>query len=319
MAICWVGYTYDVHENFLRLVHVPSTTSVTLTAAIKDVLIRCILPLSYCRGQSYDGATNMMGHLRGVARRIEGQPSAIKVHCLAHCLNLCLQSVSRKCQPIQNALDVTIELSKLILYSPKRTQIFQQFKQEVSPEGTGLHPLCPTRWTVRTEALNSFIRNYSAIAQALQQISDESYDDYGRRANGILSLLQRFNTFFGIKLSCLIFSATEQTSINLQKKDTSVQEALACAEVATNHMKKMRTDESFSHFYDSTVEEAKELTDDPALPRYKRPPKKLDEGERPHAFKVSKDVFRMHYFFAIYLILQEISDHFDQKSLQLPK
>ena len=218
VAIRWVGSTYDVHEDFISLVHVPSTTSVTLTAAIKDILICCILPLSNCRGQSYDGASNMMGHLRGVATRIqEEQPSAIKVHCLAHCLNLCLQSVSRKCQPIRNALDVTMELSKLILYSPKRYRIFQQCKQELSPEGTGLRPLCPTRWTVRTEALNSLIRNYSAMAQALQQISDESHDDYGRRANGILCQLQRFDTFFGIKLSYLIFSATEQTSINLQK------------------------------------------------------------------------------------------------------
>ena len=37
-AIRWAGCTYDVHEDFLGLVHVPSTTSVTLTAAIKDVL-----------------------------------------------------------------------------------------------------------------------------------------------------------------------------------------------------------------------------------------------------------------------------------------
>ena len=131
----------------------------------------CILPLSNCWGQPYDGAANMMGHLRDVATRIqEEQPSAIKVHCLAQCLNLGLQSVSRKCQPIRKALDVTMELTKLILYSPKFPQIFQQCKQELSPEGTGLRPLCPTRWTVRTEAINALIRNYPAIAQALKQI-----------------------------------------------------------------------------------------------------------------------------------------------------
>ena len=147
--------------------YIPSTTS--LTAAVKDVLIHCILPLSNCRGQSYDGAANMMGHLRGVATTIqEEQPSAIKVHCLAHCLNLCLQSVSRKCQPIRNALDVTMELSELILYSPKCSQIFQHCKQELSPEGTRLHPLCPTRWTVRTEALNSLSRHSTSSTTNLR-------------------------------------------------------------------------------------------------------------------------------------------------------
>ena len=94
IAIRWVDNTYDVREDFIELVHI---TSATLTSAIKDVLVRCILPLSNCRGQSYDGASNMMGHLRGVATRIEEQqPSAIKVHFLAHCLKLCLQSVARK-------------------------------------------------------------------------------------------------------------------------------------------------------------------------------------------------------------------------------
>ena len=35
--------------------------------AIKNVLIRCSLPLSKCQGQDYDGASVMMGHLTGVA------------------------------------------------------------------------------------------------------------------------------------------------------------------------------------------------------------------------------------------------------------
>ena len=117
IAIHWVGSTYDIHEYFIGLVHVPTTTSATLTVAIKDILIRCIFPLNNCLGQAYDGASNMIGYLRGVATRIqEEQPSAIKVHCLAHCLNLCLQSVARKCQPIRNAFDVTMELEINIVF-----------------------------------------------------------------------------------------------------------------------------------------------------------------------------------------------------------
>ena len=63
------------------MVHVPSTTASILTTTIKDVLIRCIRPLSNCRGQAYDGAANMMGHLRGVATVIENehQPSEFTV------------------------------------------------------------------------------------------------------------------------------------------------------------------------------------------------------------------------------------------------
>lgn len=103
------------------------------------------------------------------------------------------------------------------------------------------------------------------------------------------------------------------------KKDTSVQEALTCSEVAMNHLKRMWNDESFRRFYTLNVEDAKEYTDKPSLPRYRRPPKKIDEGEMPHNFKSPEDMFRMDYFDAMDLILQEISDRFDQKSLLLPK
>ena len=55
---------------------------------------------------------------------------------------------------------------------------------------------------------------------------------YGRKANGLNAQLEKFDTYFGLKLSHLIFSGTEQRSISLQSKNTSVQEALSCAQVA---------------------------------------------------------------------------------------
>ena len=92
LSICWVASDYNNHEYFIGLVHVPHITVDVITSAIKDILIRCTLPLSQCRGQAYDGASNMMGHLNGVARQFQKEePRAISVHCLVHCLNLCHQ------------------------------------------------------------------------------------------------------------------------------------------------------------------------------------------------------------------------------------
>ena len=153
-----------------------------------------------------------MGHLRDVATQIQTEEkAAIRVHCLAHCLNLCLQDAARKCAIVRDALDLIMEISKLIQYSPKRSGIFEQCKHDLAIPGSGLRPLCPTRWTVRTVAIDSVLRNYLALMDALESIGRESHDDYGRRANGILSL-QRFDTYFGLKLSLLIFGATEETS-----------------------------------------------------------------------------------------------------------
>ena len=158
---------YVIHEDFIGMVHVPDITAAMLTAIIKYVL-RCVLPLDNCRGQAYDGASNMMGRLTGVAKQIQNEyPAALRVHCLAHCLNLCLQDAANECKPIRAALDNVIELTQLIRYSTKRTIVFQWRKRELSIEGVGLRSLCPTRWTVRTAAIDAVLKNYPALLKAL--------------------------------------------------------------------------------------------------------------------------------------------------------
>ena len=45
----------------------------------------------------------------------------------------------------------------------------------------------------------------------------------------IVQQLEKFSTFFGLKLSFMVFSATEQLSRALQGKDTTIQEAQSAA------------------------------------------------------------------------------------------
>lgn len=118
------------------------TDAVTLTSALKDCLIRLCLPILQCRGQAYDGASNMSSHPNGVAAQIEKDvPAALFLHCFAHCANLCLQTVGCQCVPIQDALDLVVELSSLIRYSPKRSPLFSTLQTKLSPGSQTLKPL----------------------------------------------------------------------------------------------------------------------------------------------------------------------------------
>ena len=54
------------------------------------------------------------------------------------------------------------EISQLIHYSPKRSLISNKCRNELNPNSQGLKPLCATRWTVRTGAIESVIENYEA-------------------------------------------------------------------------------------------------------------------------------------------------------------
>ena len=157
----WVEKDFTICEEPVGLFCVSKTDSSTLFTVMKDILCRCLLPLALCRGQAYDGAANMSGHVSGVATRLKAeQPAALHVHCLAHSLNLCLQDATRTCIRICDTIEMIRELVKLIKYSPKRTALFEKMQVQVSPD-TGpsmLKPLCPTPWTVRTGTISAITR-----------------------------------------------------------------------------------------------------------------------------------------------------------------
>ena len=57
---------------------------------------------------------------------------ALYVHCLAHSLNLCLQSVTKQCEIIRNALDLIFELVQLIKFSPKQLSLFDRMRKDIA-------------------------------------------------------------------------------------------------------------------------------------------------------------------------------------------
>ena len=100
--------------------HVPKTNSNTITMLIKDSLVQFFLLINQCRGQAYDGASSMAGHIHGVAAQIQREkPPALYVHCLAHCTNLCFQTVGRQILSVRDAMELVMGLSQLIRFSLK--------------------------------------------------------------------------------------------------------------------------------------------------------------------------------------------------------
>ena len=65
LTIRWIDDKYQIYEEPIGLVQLPNTKAQTIYSVIKDLLIRCSLPLSQCRGQAFDGA-GMSGVKNGV-------------------------------------------------------------------------------------------------------------------------------------------------------------------------------------------------------------------------------------------------------------
>ena len=60
----------EVKEYFLGLYELEIIKSVTVANAIKDILLRFNLSIHYSRGQTYDGASNMMVKKSGMANKL---------------------------------------------------------------------------------------------------------------------------------------------------------------------------------------------------------------------------------------------------------
>ena len=246
LSIRWVDSAYDIHEECIGLIQLPNTKAETIYCTIRDILIRCSLPITHCRGQAFDGASNMSGIRNGVQALVKKEASkALYVHCLAHSLNLCLKDVTNTCDLLRNIMSFIHDLVQLIKFSPKRLTIFDGLRKEVNVNQgdatSSLRNLCPTRWTVRHSSIESILTNYEILQTTLEE-AQKGHDDYAAKASGLLIRMEKFETYFSLRLGYLIFSASEQLSINLQSKDITIQEAIKGAILLSSYLNSIRTD-----------------------------------------------------------------------------
>jgi len=173
VCIHWINKDLQAHEDFIGIHHVDTIEANTLVERLKDTLLRVNLSIHDCCGQSYDGASNMCGAKNGVSTQIlVEEPHATFIHCCGHALNLATADVVRNVKCLKSTLDTTLEVSKLLKYSPRRGGIFEKLKCEISPETPGFRTLCPIRWMVRFASLASVKDNY----KVLQELWDEALD-----------------------------------------------------------------------------------------------------------------------------------------------
>ena len=322
VSICirHVSSDMEIHEDCLGLYETGNTTAEVLTTIIKDVLCRCGLDLQDCRGQAYDGASNMSGRISGVQARISSEyPKAVYIHCFCHSLNLAVQDSSKSIISIRNALNVVQELSNLIKYSGKRKALLEKIRQDLCCDGPSLRPLCVTRWTVKAKSFGSTLTNYEALLETLQEISSSpgSFEVIAK-AGGILSSLENFDVLFGITLGEKFFGLTDSLSSTLQGKTVTACDAKAAANVVCEKIVKLRTSAEFDIFWDNATSMAATLgLSDPSLPRVRRPPRRIDSGSSPTTFLSPKDHFRKPYYEFLDTIKGEITKWFHQDNFRL--
>lgn len=115
VALRYVNKHCCIIERIIVIEHVPETTSRVLKSPINVLFATHSLSISRIRGQGFDGASNMSGHISGLKSLILAEnASAFFVHSFAHQLQLTLIVVSKKHEKICSFLDHLASLVNLL-------------------------------------------------------------------------------------------------------------------------------------------------------------------------------------------------------------
>ena len=275
LTICirWVDQDLKDHESFIGLFQVDDITADFLTHAIKVALTQNGLNLSSCRGQCYDGGSNMSGARNGVASQITRvEKRALYMHCYGHALNLAVGQTVKQSKICCEALEVAFEITKLIKFSPKRNALFNKIKADVAEEDSssvGIRTFCPTRWTVRGNSIGTILENYNILTQLWEECLETKLDpDIKGRIIGVSTQMSKYNLIFGLKLCERVLKITDNLSMTLQKQSLSAAQAQHVAQLTVETLKHMRTSDNFENFFELVEAlRVKYKADPPVLPR----------------------------------------------------
>ena len=138
VCIRWVTNDLEAEEDFTCLVPVERAQADVIAAAVKNILMRLLLPISNAITQCYDGCSTMVGSKKGVATIIrQSQPNCLLIHCYCHALNLAVGEAIKNVPMLKESLEDAYELRKLTKYSLKRQAALQRKQEE--PKIDNLH------------------------------------------------------------------------------------------------------------------------------------------------------------------------------------
>ncbi|KAL5515243.1 hypothetical protein EMCRGX_G000382 [Ephydatia muelleri] len=300
----WTDEFQTPHEGLYQIDRADAST---IAAVVKDVLIRLQMPLDKCRGQCYDGCSTMSGHKNGVAAiSKKDEPRAFFTHCYGHALNLAASDAVMQCGHMKDSLDTVYEITKLVNFSPKREAQLRNNKTYFGndcdeKDAPNIRIICPTRWTVRAQALRSIMENYKLLLTLWEEVLDDCRDsDIKAHTIGVL-----------------VLGHTDSLSEAIQKKTLTASEAQRIAAMTVKTLSLLRNEAMWTMFWEKLKCQADGThVSSPTLPRRRRAPLRLEDciggKAMPEYPETVDDHYRTIYFEALDLVTTAINDRFNQ-------
>ncbi|CAO2831922.1 unnamed protein product [Amaranthus hypochondriacus] len=321
-----------VMERLVGLAHVTSTTAESLKETIYSMLAQLSLSPSRIRGQGYDGASNMRGHINGLRTLIQNDcSSAHYVHCFAHQLQLTLVKVAHKHVDVEHLIELTNLALNTIGVSYKRRDEFREKQAEMVEKAlsegelltgkglnqeVGLQKPGDTRWGSHFNTFSNFIQMFSPIVDVLDALVVAGDDDR-IKIQAILDGIQTFDFAFMIHLMKLVLGISNGLSLSLQRRDQDVVNAMSLLGTTKKRYQKTRDEgweslmnevESFCVKRDIDIPRMDDLAPLRARGKSKR---RLSDVTNEHYYRVNV------FYTIIDMLMQELDCRFPEISTDL--
>lgn len=183
-------------ERFLKFIPISAHTADHLFHEVTGLLNESKIPISDCRGQSYDNASNMSGRFNGLQAKVkELNELAEFVPCSSHSLNLVGVSAA-ECN--SEAARYFHFVQSLYVFFSSSTSRWRVLLNSLKGKKKVLKALSNTRWSARADAVAAIKENYTNIKSALKTITEdiEQSADTKIQASGLVKSMERFETVF---------------------------------------------------------------------------------------------------------------------------
>ena len=274
----------QIREEFLDFQCTNQITGEVISGLILGKLQQWGLKIEDCRGQGYDGASNMSSQVRGVQGLIsQKNPKALYVHCNSHVLNLVIVKAC-SLPTIRNMTGTITEISNFFNYSPKRQRCLETVISIDQPDSrrSKIRDLCRTRWVERHEANETFAQLLPSIVKTFEVILDEhQHHQYSletpwnwdretvQKASGCYHTCCSFQFLISLIVAIKTLAVIKPISVKLQKKSNDIVKAYNMISETEKELSQVRNNAEtvFKAWYANTVDLGSDLGTEPSVPR----------------------------------------------------
>jgi hypothetical protein len=264
LVLRFVDCDMNIREEFISFLHCKwGLSGEQLAKLILESLTALTLSIDDCRGQGYDGAGAVAGHINGLSAQIlRSNPKALYTHCYSHRLNLTICD-SLNILEVNNMLKHVKDASNFINISQTRNIPFEQHIKDFEPSSkkTRLADVCRTRWVECVEGLDInqelFVPLYHTLDDMATNLEGKFKPSLSSDASSLLTLVSRFDFVVALVITRNIIDLNLPVTQLLQGKTIDVMDGIHLIETLKNDVTELGN--LVYSFYETWYEEALEL------------------------------------------------------------